>query len=333
MSTREEELEQMKRDINLSEYAAAHGYEIYPRGSSSHHVCMRSDTDKILIGQDANGRWLYCSVRDDSDRGSILDFAARRHGWAMGPKRINIGKVRQELRPWISGSHIPDRPPASSFVKKLEPVIVDLEAVRAAYNAAESVHDFHPYLCQARAIPAALLASERFSGRVRRDNRGNALFPHWNLDGEICGFELKNDGFTGFAKHGQKGLWGSRKKDSDDRLAICETAIDALSYAVLSGHERTRFLSTSGMLSPLQPGILNLAMRRLPRGCEVVMAVDHDDGGNTLIDLVEPIFRNVQEIQGRDDLTWKIDRPAFVGADWNDVLRGDPASRPAPGFE
>ena len=83
MSTREEELEQMKRDINLSEYAAAHGYEIYPRGSSSHHVCMRSDTDKILIGQDANGRWLYCSVRDDSDRGSILDFAARRHGWAM----------------------------------------------------------------------------------------------------------------------------------------------------------------------------------------------------------------------------------------------------------
>ena len=59
----------------------------------------------------------------------------------------------------------------------------------------------HPYLENERGIPAELLASERFIGRIKIDPRGNAAFPHIDADG-LTGYELKNRNFTGFASGG-----------------------------------------------------------------------------------------------------------------------------------
>ncbi len=64
----------------------------------------------------------------------------------------------------------------------------------------------HPYLENERALPASLLEAERFAGRVRMDARGNAVFPHFDQEG-LCGYEIKNKGFTGFSSGGTKGLW------------------------------------------------------------------------------------------------------------------------------
>jgi hypothetical protein len=97
----------------------------------------------------------------------------------------------------------------------------------------------HPYLESERAIPAALLQSERFAERMRIDARGNAVFPHFDRE-DLCGFEIKNRGFTGFASGGSKGLWLSQETPDDIRLVFCESAIDALSYAVLFPENRTR---------------------------------------------------------------------------------------------
>src|SRR5450432_426054 len=90
----------------------------------------------------------------------------------------------------------------------------------------------HPFLEYERAIPAALLQSDRIVGRIRIDIRGNAVFPHFDREG-LCGFELKNTGFTGFAAGGTKGLWFSHAGPDDRRLVLTESAIDALSHATL----------------------------------------------------------------------------------------------------
>jgi len=64
---------------------------------------------------------------------------------------------------------------------------------------------FHRYLEQVRCIPRALLHSARFAGKILIDARANAIFPHSDADGP-CGYEMKNRGFTGFSKGGEKGL-------------------------------------------------------------------------------------------------------------------------------
>lgn len=316
MDDRQSELEEFKRRINLSEYAAAQGYDVDRRASSRNSVGMaHSDGDKIIIGMGHDEHWVYFSVRDPADNGSIIDFDQRRNGGTLGD-------VRKRLREWHGGVNAQTiRPPASSYVERLEPVVTDHAAVRAAYDAAQPVESDHPYLTTKRGLPAALLVSERLAGRVRIDDRGNALFPHWNADKLICGFEIKNDGFTGFSPGGTKGLWCSSPSDQDRRLVIAETAIDALSYAVLFGHEDARFFSISGQMNPSQPGLLNRAIRAMPSGSQIIAAVDHDDGGQMIAEYLEPIIEHVRTLGGRDDLTFTIDHPPTAGDDWNDVLR------------
>ncbi|MEO0966628.1 MAG: DUF3991 and TOPRIM domain-containing protein [Planctomycetota bacterium] len=340
---REDELEAFKSRIDLRAYAESHGYEVDRKASSRNSAGMKHpDGDKIIIGVAAHdGHWVYFSVHDPADHGSIIDFVQRRTG-------DNIGQVRRELRPWLDEGSMAAPPLAgptrtgasthpllpsqrSDFGPKLAPVARDMIGVRARFAAAESLGErqgHHPYLCGERAVPAALLASDRFADHVRIDERGNALFPHWNEEG-VCGFEIKNAGFTGFAPGGVKGLWASHRRDEDRRLVIAETAIDALSYAALQDDGYTRYVSTSGAMNPQQPALLNRAIRNLPEGSRVVLAVDHDEGGEKLAAAISPVFKHVRETLGRNDLILGIDHPPTAGADWNDVLRGDPAGRDA----
>jgi len=92
--TREQEIDDFKRRINLTEYAAAQGYALDRKESSRNSVTMRGPgDDKIIIGKDANsGHWIYFSVRDDADNGTIIDFIQNR-------QRFDLGEVRKALRP------------------------------------------------------------------------------------------------------------------------------------------------------------------------------------------------------------------------------------------
>jgi hypothetical protein len=132
-------------------------------------------------------------VRDDSDHGTIIDFLQRR-------RHLTLGAVRQTLRPWI-GQPMTSVP----IFPKLEPTSPDRVQFETEYRRmAKALR--HPYLEQTRCVPATLLGTPRFAGMVRIDSRGNAIFPHFDGTG-LCGYEIKNQRFTGFASGGQKGLW------------------------------------------------------------------------------------------------------------------------------
>jgi hypothetical protein len=175
-----------------------------------------------------------------------------------------------------------------------------------------------------RKIPAALLQSERFSGRVRIDERGNAIFPHFGRDG-ICGFEIKNRAFTGFSPGGEKGLWCSRTRAGDQALIIAETAIDALSYAALKPGAGNCFVSTAGEMNPAQPGLIKSAVEKLPTGGRVILAMDNDAGGDHLSEKLQALFCDLKPAER----SLMIDRPQGRGEDWNDVLRASAAATTA----
>jgi hypothetical protein len=237
------ELEDFKSKIDLREYAAGQGYTLDRRESWRGSAVMRNGGDKVVIKLNSNGHYIYFSVRDDRDNGTIVDFVQFR-------KRMTLGEVRKELRPWIGRA-----PTSLPRFAKLEKTGKDRLRVEAEYRRMKEARR-HPYLEHERAIPADTLQSERFAGMIRIDLHGNAVFPHFDQFG-LCGYELKNRNFTGFAPGGEKGLWSSHERESDTRLVLAESAIDALSHAVLFPDGGARYKSIGGQTNPRQPDLIH----------------------------------------------------------------------------
>lgn len=295
------ELERFKTDVILPELAASRGYAVDRRASSRNSVVMRHpDGDKIIIARyEGTTHWVYCSVRDDRDNGTVVDFLQNRGGGS-------IGMVRKTLRTWLGSTRPTSQLPL--FVKELQPVSRDRAGVFAEWEKAE-VCTALPYLT-GRGLGPEVLALPLFAGCIRVDRRNNALFPHYDKEG-LCGFEVKNKGFTGFAAGGRKGLWYSQTKTTDGRLVLVESAIDAMSFHVLYGDLFTRYMSTGGELNPQQPLLLRGAMEKLHPSAVVVLGFDDDEGG-------EKIAKEVKAVApaGRTLLRMKPEG----GKDWNKLL-------------
>lgn len=298
------ELDTFKGGIDLRQYAAAHGYQLDAKESWRGAAVMRHPQgDKIVIKRGTDGHYVYFSVRRDDDNGSIIDFVQHRDGGSLGA-------VRKELRPWIGKPPVPV--PAFPSLPKTAKDRMRVETEYARMQGARR----HPYLENERGLPAALLDLERFAGRIRIDARGNAIFPHFDVEG-LCGYEIKNAGFTGFAGGGSKGLWVSHARLDDNRLVFCESAIDALSHAVLFPDDHARYASIGGKPNPLQPELIRAAAARMPASSEIVAAMDADVDGAKLVEVVCQAVK----LSGRVDLRFTVQEP-FGFKDWNDQLRG-----------
>jgi hypothetical protein len=297
-----EELERFKREINLSEYAASLGYQVDRQKSSRSSLAMRHPGmgDKIIIARSgADQHWTYFSVRDDRDNGTILDFVAHRH------PAMTLGKIRQELRRWLGT----ERPPSvGEFVRTLPERIRDPGSVEREWAEAEVVANV-PYL-NSRGIRPETLASPRFVGTFRMDARGNVLFAHADSEG-ICGFEVKNTGWTAFATGGKKVLWRSNADPSDRQLVLTEGAIDALSFHQLNPDSLSRYASIAGAMGPRQLAAIAEEFHRLEREVKLVAAFDADPQGEKYSEAIRGIA------QGR-----VVERSIpTIGKDWNDELK------------
>ena len=141
----------------------------------------------------------------------------------------------------------------------------------------------------------------------------------------LCGYEIKNSGFTGFASGGAKGLWLSHERDDDNRLVFCESAIDALSHAALFPDDRARYASIGGKPNPVQPELVRAAIARMPAGSEIVSAMDADGDGAKLAEVVRKAF----DLSGRNDLRLTV-QESFGFKDWNDELKAKQETSPIP---
>lgn len=300
----DDELERFKAEINLSEYAAAHGYQLAQLESSRNSVAMKHPGgDKIIIARGSDNHWIYFSVRSDQDNGSIIDFVQKRQGG-------NLGKVRQILRPWVGqGILLLPRPIPGSFASQVERSSKDRQAIIKAF-AAMSVADDHTYL-QSRVIGKELLGDPRFAGRVYMDRHGAAIFPHEDEQG-LCSYEIKNVDFTGYPPGSEKALWTSNTSEDDRRLVICESGIDALSYHALHPDPHTRYASAGGGWSDKTRALLKRAGAEHP-GPEIVLAFDNDDQGRKY----EAEARALLAATGKAIIT---DYPP-PGLDWNEQLQ------------
>src|SRR5713101_4904697 len=82
------ELESFKRDIDIRQLAASLGYAIDKRDSWRGSTVMRRGADKIVVKRNRNNHYVYFSVRDDRDNGTIIDFV-------QGRQKLSLGAVRK----------------------------------------------------------------------------------------------------------------------------------------------------------------------------------------------------------------------------------------------
>jgi hypothetical protein len=302
------ELDAFKREIDLRQFAVSLGYEIDRRESWRGSAVLRRGGDKIVVKRNGNGHYVFFSVKEDDDHGTVIDFVQRR-------QNLSLGAVRKLLRPWIGRPAIPMQFPA------LEPTNSDRMRVECAYRGMADVSRY-PYLEQDRCVPAAVLLSPRFVGRMRMDARGNTVFPHFDAAG-LCGYEIKNRGFTGFAAGGEKGLWLSHTRRDDRRLILTESAIDALSHAALfpDADDQTSYASLGGKPSRRQTGLLQATIAKLPERAEIVAAFDADPAGRSLAGEIRQVVANVASSTERSDLIFQSHLPMQEGEDWNIVLQ------------
>lgn len=327
MASRPDELEHFKTDIDLRIVAAELGYEVNAKKSSRGSTAMDHPAgDRILVALAPDGHYVYCSVHDPGDAGSVIDLW-QRHA-PGGPH--SLGAVRKALRPFLGARGLAP-PPLSSgrtqsaMLPNLRPVERDILGVQARYQGFKPLGGYHPYLCEERGIPPEILSQAFLAARLRVDERGNAIFPHFN-DGGLSGFEARNSGFVSFSTGGTKSLFCTVPSDDDRTLVIAESAIDAISYSVIHGHDRARFISFSGGLNNDQPALLRQAMDKMPAGSEIVAAVDNDKAGDGYVSALGDLFRTL----GRDDLVFREDRPTVAGTDWNDDLKARTRSSSEP---
>jgi len=91
--------------------------------------------------------WIYFSVRDDTDNGSIIDFIQHR-------RRCSIGAIRQALRPWVGGSFV--RPALDLCGPEVVAVSRDRAGVIRALAGMRPLV-MHRYLEEERGFPGACL--------------------------------------------------------------------------------------------------------------------------------------------------------------------------------
>ncbi|MFY0601647.1 MAG: toprim domain-containing protein [Cyclobacteriaceae bacterium] len=293
----------LKSKINLPEYAAFHGYEIKREKTTRHSIAMRKGSeDKIIISK-RSGIWIYFSVYDDQDHGTIIDFVQNRTG------KI-IPEIVQELRSWISAdiqiSHV-RHSTINIKEKKAEP-----ERIKRLFGLCRRV-SANSYLA-GRGISPQALQCPRFSGRVFQDRFNNAVFPHFK-DGQVCGLELKGENTGLFVRGSKKTLWRSNIKSSDNTLMIAETPIDAMSYQILHELKTAFYVATGGGFSAAQGKLISELTNKPSSIKNIKLITDNDKGGDALALKLLAVIR-----KSKYDGKLARDSPAIRGQDWNDVL-------------
>ena len=304
------ELEEFKSRIDLRDFAISEGFEYVRRQSSKNSsVLKHPNGDKIVVARMPWKHYVYFNVHASSpdDSGSIIDFVQTR-------KRCSLGEVRKTLRAWSGVASVGRSENESPLLPALEPSSQDAARVFANWTKARMVKDAANYLTNQRGIPHSLICDPKFAGRIRVDIRQNILFGHYNASG-LCGYEVKNRGFTGFSPGGTKGLMFSSPDQDDHTMVICETGVDLLSVAAIEGIDGRRFFSMAGQPSPAQIGLLQSAAEKMPTPKPTaLLALDNDDAGIRMSKVIRSALApHCSEIRTHF--------PPGNGQDWNDVLQ------------
>jgi hypothetical protein len=165
------------------------------------------------------------------------------------------------------------------------------------------------YLTDKRRLPAESITRALRFEALREGIHGTVWAMHQGAAGSVTGWEMRGPNYKGFSKGGTKTLFWLGHPVVADRLAVTESAIDALSLASLEGWRNgTLYASTGGGYGPETDEALQ---GLLPRHGELVAATDRGVGGELLAGRLHELAT---------DCGKGFDRLRPEAKDWNEQL-------------
>jgi Toprim-like/Protein of unknown function (DUF3991) len=267
----------------------------------------RAAGEVVIVNHDGRGWWdpLSAAKGDVFDLVQYLDSS------------LNFGQVRQVLRHFVGLP--PAFPPALRASQRPDPH----RPVQERWKERPRLRRGSPawnYLTEARRLPAWLLTAASDADAVREGFSGgyygSAWFAHRD-GGTVCHIEVRGPDFKGSLRGGAKTLFRLRGVGNlaQNRLAVAEAPIDALSLAAVEGlRSDTLYAATGGGMGPgtVQAIERVLAeMAPLPDAL-VVSATDANKAG-------ERYAARHAELAAAAGIPFARLTPT-IGADWNDVI-------------
>ena len=270
------------------------GWLVDKAASSRRAVKYRRGAGEIIVVTHEGKGWFEPLA--EASCGDVIALAQRLWGG-------NIGHARKALRPLAgiapSGLILPGRPTQPHH---------DTDR---AWGDARVLAPNSPawrYLTDDRHLPPSALTELVRQDLVREGVRGTAWFAH-RVDGRVVGWEMRGPSYKGFSAGGTKSVFAMAYNTAPSVVAVCESAIDAISLGVIDGFDRaTAYVSTGGGWG--DAGRSGLA-RLLPSAQHLVAATDLGTGGDLLADRVRRLA---------DDTGKRFERRKPVEKDWNQQL-------------
>ncbi|TPG45989.1 DUF3991 domain-containing protein [Roseomonas nepalensis] len=305
------ELESFKREICCTRVLEQHGY-IRDVGESTDASAKYRKADDIVVVQLADGHGTgWMSVRGDGGRGGRCGDVISLWQDLTGD---SLGRARVALRRWTGGGAAVNRirRPASPPRLRPTPTAFDRGVWGRQARLCEGSLGW-AYLTEARGLNEALI--KRAIERLREGPYGTVWFLHADprTPGVPTGWERRGPSFDGYAKGGGKALFFPWQSLGAGRLVLCESAIDALSYAQVDGcRGDTLYASHAGAIAEETWGILT----DLASGLDLVLASDRDVAGDNFVASLSERLGSIARSITEDRV------PPYAGfKDWNEFVK------------
>lgn len=297
---RDDELTELRARVDCRAVLERAGWTLDERESTRGALKYRHGAGRIVIVTH-EGRGWFDPV--NGGRGDVLALA--QHVWGG-----NLGHARRSLRP-LAG--IAPLAPSPGCEGQTVPRQASAIWERAALPRPGS--QAWRYLSGERFLPTDTLHRAVDAGVLREGIYGTIWGAHRDAAMAVTGWEMRGPNYKGFCKGGRKCLFRIGEA-RPERVAVAESAIDALSLAAIEGwREGTLYVSTGGGWGPGTDGLLGAVLQSASL---LVIATDRGQGGELMAGRLHEtaLFCGVAAARLLPD-----------GKDWNDQLRRE--SQPA----
>ena len=265
MTADADDLVDLRARVDCRAVLEAAGWELDARDSTRRAAKYRQGAGRIVIVTH-EGRGWFDPLNDR--RGDVLALA--QHVWGG-----TLGHARKALRPLagIAPKLLPMRQGG-------DVVLIDGDKLWSQAMCLRPGSPGWTYLTGRRRLPAESITRALQVEALREGIYGTVWAMHQGATGTVTGWEMRGPHYKGFSKGGTKTLFWLGHPPVADRLAVTESAIDALSLASLEEWpDGTLYASTGGGYGPETDEALRVL---LPRHGELVAATDQGTGGELL---------------------------------------------------
>jgi hypothetical protein len=277
---------EFRQRVSIIDLALANGYIVDKQKGRRWPVLRNRDFDDtiIIINPDDSSNQGYFNPKNDTDKGTIVEFIKYRLGVVFAtPFQSEVKNINGVLYNWLRL----DAP--TTELHPVQPI------VQFSANFLLPLTD--TAWLESRGLRRKIIYDWEFSNRIFNQKTGkyvNISFPYYNSDAKIIACENRNAGYKMQTSGSDRssGIWHSNMPVRLKFLILAESPIDAISYHQLKGAKDSMYIAFGGGIGQGQLKTLKLILDRADRVLDfvIIAGFDNDRQGEKYYNSVKEQF-------------------------------------------